>query len=173
MSQYLIKNGAVSLGANFSGVTTGTSVKTMLQFKASATAVPRLIEWGFSFDAPASVTTGKVELIEADNPATVTASVAADITKYDAAALMGGDPTTNLIVVGTTSTGYTSSGEGTTPTVLRDLDGPKLITTTAGFVYEKQYPLGQQPLVQVSKLLRFRVTFTVAVNLICYFIIEV
>lgn len=173
MSLYLINNGAVSLGANFSGVTTGTGVKTMLQFKPSATIAARVVEWGFSFDAPASVTTGKVELVEADNPATVTASVAADITKFGGEALAGGDPTTNLIVVGTTSTGYTSSGEGTTPTVLRYLDGPKLITTTAGFIYEKQYPLGREPVVQISKLLRVRVTFSVAVNMICYMIVEI
>ena len=40
-------------------------------------------------------------------------AAAADINKLDAEALAGGDPTTSLFAVGTTSTGYTSTGEGT------------------------------------------------------------
>lgn len=172
MSLYLFNNGAVSLGANLSGVTTGTSVKTMLQLKPSATKAWKIKGWSFSFDAPASVTTGKIELVEADNPATVTAFVAADITKIGGEALLDGDVTTNIVQVGTTSSGFTSSGEGTTPTVLRYLDSPKLVTTTAGFLYEHEFPLGQEPIAQTAKLIRIRVTFSVAVNMICSILVE-
>jgi hypothetical protein len=80
----------------------------MLQVKPSATILAKIVEWGVSFDGSAAATPGKVELIETDVAATVTASVANDITKFDANALSGGDPTTNLIQVGTAATGYTA-----------------------------------------------------------------
>src|SRR5262245_59923453 len=112
MAIYTIWNGAMPTTAKFVAVTTGTSIKTLLQVKVSATKTAKIIEWGFKCDAPSAAALAVVELLETDVAATVTASVANDIMKVDGDALNGGDPTTNLIVVGTTSTGYTSSGEG-------------------------------------------------------------
>src|SRR6185369_9638052 len=111
MALYLIGNGPQQTTASFAAVTTGTSIKTMLQVKPSATIVAKIKAWGFSIDGFVAALPAKIELIETDVAATVTASVAADITKLDGNALMGGDPTTNLIQVGTTSTGYTSTSE--------------------------------------------------------------
>lgn len=169
MARYLIGNGPMQTTAAFAKVGTGTSIKTLLQIKPSATLAMKVIEWGFSADGSAAATPGIVELIETDVAATVTAAVANDITKYDAAALMGGDPTTNLIQVGTTSTGYTSSNEGSVAAV-RNLAGPQLIAPTTQFV--QQFPLGAEPLVQIAKFLRIRVTFGTSVNALCYAIIE-
>lgn len=156
--------------AEFTKVATGTALKTMLQIKASATKVLKVKEWGISFDGFAAALPGSVELIETDVAATVTAAVAADITKLDGDALMGGDPTTNLVPVGTTSTGYTASSEGTT-TASRNLDSPLLVPPTGIFV--KQFPLGQEPIVQISKFLRIRVKFGTTVNCVCYVKFEV
>jgi hypothetical protein len=169
MAQYLLQNGAAGLTAAPVAVTTGTAIKTMLQFKPSATILAKIIEWGISFDGFASALPGKIELMESDVAATVTAHAAADITKYDAAALMGGDPTTNLIQVGTAATGYTSSGEGTT-TVARMFDLQFLPPTGP---YVKQFPLGREPLLQINKFARIRVTFGTAVNAYCYMIVEI
>ena len=99
MAIFLIANGPMQTTAAFAAVTTGTSIKTLLQLKASATKVLKIKEWGISFDGSAAATPIKVELIETDVAATVTASVAADITKVDGDALSCGDPTTNLIQV--------------------------------------------------------------------------
>lgn len=170
MAQYLLANGPMQTTAAFAAVTTGTSVKTMLQFKPSATLRAKIVEWGCSFDGSAAATPGKVELIETDVAATVTAYAAADLTKYDDAALQGGDPTTNLIAVGTTGSGYTSTSEGSI-TAVRNLDGPQLIAPTTQFV--KQFPLGREPAVQISKFARIRVTFGTAVNCYCYLIVEI
>lgn len=156
--------------AAFASVTTGTAIKTMLQVKPSATNGIHIVEWGISFDGSAAATPGKVELIETDVAATVTASVANDITKFDAAALMGGDPTTNLIQVGTSATGYTASSEGSI-TAVRNLDAPQFLAPTNPFI--KQFPLGERPFVQTSKFARIRVTFGTAVNCYCYMLIEV
>jgi len=154
----------------FVPVTTGTAIKTLLQVKPSATIIAKIIEWGISFDGQAAATPGKVELIETDVAATVTAHVANDITKLDADALAGGDPTTNLIQVGTTSSGYTASAEGTI-TAVRNLDGPQLIAPTNQFI--KQFPLGREPVIQVGKFARIRVTFGAAINAYCYMILSI
>lgn len=170
MALYLIGNGAMQTTAAFAVVTTGTAIKTMLQVKPGATVIARVKEWGISFDGSAAATPGKVELIETDVAATVTAAVANDITKYDEAALLGGDPTTALFAVGTTSTGYTASAEGTI-TAVRNLDGQILLPPTQPFF--KQFPLGAGPIIQASKFARIRVTFGTAVNAYCYMVLEV
>lgn len=169
MALYLLQNGAAGLTAAPVKVTTGTVIKTMLQFKASATIAAKIKEWGISFDGSAAATPGAVELMESDVAATVTAHAAADITKYDGNALAGGDPTTNLIVVGTSATGYTATVEGTT-TVSRVFD-LQLIAPTNQYV--KQFPLGLEPVIQVSKFARIRVTFAAAINAYCYMIVEI
>jgi len=99
----------------------------------------------------------------------VTAAAAADITKLDSEALAAGDPTTNIFAVGTTSTGYTSTSEGSI-TAVRNLDGPILLPPTGPLV--KQFPLGREPIIQPSKFARIRVTFAAAINCYCYMVIS-
>lgn len=169
MALYLIANGPMPTTSALAPVTTGTSIKTMLQIKPSATIAAKIVEWGISFDGSTAATPGKVELIETDVAATVTASVAADITKLDSDALGGGDPTTNLIQVGTSATGYTSTNEGSI-TAVRILD-MQLIAGTNQYV--KQFPLGREPVLQIGKFGRIRVTFGTAVNAYCYVIISI
>lgn len=169
MALYLIANGPMPTTAAQAVVTTGTAIKTLLQLKASATVVAKIVEWGISFDGSAAAAPIKCELLETDVAATVTASATADITKLDANALAGGDPVTNLIQVGTTSTGYTATGEGTI-TAVRMLD-VQLVAPTNQYV--KQFPLGREPVIQVSKFGRIRVTAAAAVNAYCYMVVEV
>lgn len=171
MAQYLIANGPMQTTAAFAAVTTGTSIKTMLQVKPSATLGMHILEWGISLDGSAAATPGKVELIETGTVfGTVTASVANDLTKLDAAALIGGDPTTNLIQVGTSATGYTCTSEGSI-TAVRNLAGPQFIAPTTQFI--QQFPLGERPFVQVGGAMRIRVHFGAAVNCYCYVKVEV
>lgn len=167
--QYLIANGASPTTSSQVVVTTGTALKTLLQIQPSATATLKIVEWGISFDGSAAATPIKVELLEQDVAATVTAHVAAGIVKYNAEALQGGDPTTNLIQVGTANTGYTSSNENS-PTVSRMFD-LQLIAPTNQYV--KQFPLGREPVVQISKFVKIRVIAGAAVNAYCYMIVEI
>lgn len=169
MAIYQIFNGPAPTTAAQVPVTTGTSIKTLLQVKASGTKTFKIKEWGISFDGSAAATPIKCELLETDVAATVTASAAADLVKFDADALAGGDPTTNLIQVGTTSTGYTSTSEGSI-TATRVFDAQLIAPTNQ---YVKQFPLGTEPIVQVSKFGRIRVTAGAAVNAYCYMTIEV
>ena len=169
MALYQIWNGPSPTTAAQAVVTTGTSIKTLLQIEPSATIILKVVEWGISFDGSAAAAGIKCELIETDVAATVTAHVAAGIVKFDADALAGGDPTTNLIQVGTANTGYTSTSEGTT-TVSRTFDA-QLVQPTNQYI--KQFPLGLEPVIQVSKFLRVRVTAAAAVNAYCYCTVRV
>lgn len=169
MALFLLQNGAAGVAAAPVKVTTGTSIKTLLQFQPSATAVAKIIEWGISFDSFAAAAPGEVELLEQDAAATVTAFVAADITKLDAAAIACGNPTTNLIQVGTAASGYTSSNENSS-TVSRLFDLQQIAPTNQ---YVKQFPLGREPLVQAGKFAKVRVTFAAAINAYCYMIVEI
>lgn len=169
MALYLIANGPSPTTAAQAVVATGTAIKTLLQVKASATIQAKIKEWGISFDGFAAAAPIKVELLETDVAATVTAHVAAGIVKYDASALGGGDPTTNLIQVGTAATGYTGTAEGTiTATRMFDV---QLIAPTNQYV--KQFPLGLEPVIAIDKFGRIRVTPGTTVNAYCYMLVEV
>lgn len=170
MGLYLLGNGPMQTTAPFAVVTTGTAIKTLLQVKPSATIIAKIVEWGISFDGSAAATPIKVELIETDVAATVTAFAAADITKLDSDALAGGDPTTNLIQVGTAASGYTATAEGSI-TAIRNLAGPQLIAPTNQFI--QQFPLGREPVIQINKFGRIRVTAGAAVNAYCYMLLSI
>ena len=166
--QYSISNGPMQTTAAFAKVTTGTAVKTMLQVKS---VIPfRIVEWGYSVDGSSAATPGQVELVETGTVfGTVTASALADLTQYDGEALLFGDPTTALITVGTSATGYTCTSEGSI-TAVRNLAGPQLIAPTNQFI--QQFPLGYRPYVKAVNAMRIRNTFGTAVNAYCYVILE-
>jgi len=170
MGLYLIANGAMPTTAALVKVPTGVVIKTMLQVNPGITTIARIIEWGYSYDGVAAAIPGSVELIETDVAATVTASAANAIVKYDSDALLAGDPTTSLFQVGTTATGYTSTSEGAI-TESRYLAGPQLGAPTSQFI--QQFPLGREPVIQPQKYARIRVTFAATVNMYCYLIIQV
>lgn len=148
-------------------VTTGTAIKTMLQVKPGTGVLLKVVEWGISFDGSAAATPIECELVETGTVfGTVTASVAADITRLDPNAQ---DPTTSALVVGTSATGYTCTAEGSI-TATRELDFQLVAPTNQ---YVKQFPLGREPMVNVSSALRIRVTAGTAVNCYCYVVVEV
>jgi hypothetical protein len=166
---YLLANGPSPTTAAQAVVTTGTAIKTLLQVKPGATILAKIVEWGVSFDGFAAAQPIKSELLETDVAATVTAMAAVDINKLDAAALQAGDPTTALFAVGTTSTGYTSTSEGTI-TAVRMFD-VQLIAPTNQYV--KQFPLGREPIIQAGKFGRIRVTAPAAVNAYAYMVLDI
>lgn len=164
---YQIFNGPMPTTAAQVPVTTGTAIKTMLQIKLGTQTKGRIVEWGISFDGSAAATPGKVECCETGTVfGTVTASAAADIVKFGDP--NGVDPTTSNFIVGTTSTGYTCTSEGSI-TAVRMFDA-QLIAPTSQYV--KQWPLGREPCLNVSTAGRIRVTFGAAINAICYMTIE-
>lgn len=160
---YLVANGPAPTTAAQAAVTTGTAIKTMLQLASPSTQDIRIIEWGISFDGSAAATPIKCELIETNVAATVTAYAAADVIKLS----HPNDPA-SLVTLGTTASGYTATAEGSI-TATRLLDAQFVAPTNQ---YLKQFPLGREPLVPVSKFLRIRVTAGAAVNCYCYIVWE-
>lgn len=163
MPLYLAANGAMPTTAALAGVTTGTSIKTMLQIAAPATRVLRVVEWGISFDGSAAATPVRCELIQTNVAATVTAHVAAGVQPYS-----NSSATASLVTLGTTATGYTASSEGSiTTTRFGDV---QYVAPTSQYV--KQWPLGREFEVAASAFLRVRVHAAAAVNALCYVVWE-
>lgn len=169
MALYKIFNGPAPTTASQVAVTTGTSIKTMLQIKMGALTHGKVVEYGISFDGSAAATPGIIELCETDVAATVTAHAAGGIHKYDALALAAGNPTTDFFEVSTTATGYTASGEGSVGSV-RQLDVQQIAPTNQFVI---QFPLGREPILAPATFARVRVKFGAAINAICYVLIEI
>lgn len=169
---YLVYNGPMVTTAGPTSVTTGTSLKTMLQLKPAANFPIKVIEWGISFDGSAAATPGKVELIDTGTVfGTVTAHAAADVFPFDdpnAPANTAGSSGVPLNL-STTASGYTCTSEGSvTTTRYGDV---QLLPPTAPYV--KQFPLGREFGVVPGNCLRVRVTFGTAINAICYVLFEI
>jgi len=164
---YQVFNGPMPTTAAQAPVTTGTAIKTLLQVKLGTQTRGRLVEWGISFDGSAAATPGKCECLETGTVfGTVTASVANDIVKLGDP--NGVAPDTSAFIVSTTATGYTCTSEGTI-TATRMFDAQLIAPTNQ---YSKMWPLGREPMINVSTAARVRVTFAAAINAICYMTIE-
>ena len=167
---YLIANGPSPTTASQVAVTTGTSIKTLLQVKMGATITGRakIVEWGISFGGSVAAAPINVELLSTMAVgARVTANVAAGIVNLDSAAEAPADVLP--FDFGTDETGYTSSAEDTV-TATRAFD-VQLIAPTNQYI--KQWPLGREPMFDADEHLRIRVKAAAAVNAICYVIVEV
>lgn len=166
MSLYTIYNGPMPTTASFAAVTTGTSIKTLLQLKPFN--VCKIVEWGISFDGSAAATPIEVELLDTGTVfATVTASADADIMKLDGAE--GAVASVAGLTLGTSATGYTSSAEGTI-TAIKLFDTQFIAPTNQ---YVKQFPLGREPKCIIGNSVRIRVKAGTAVNAICYMVVEI
>lgn len=166
MHRYKCWNGPMPTTNIQASVTTSASVKTMLQLSTPTTRQLQVIAWGFSVDAApgGSANVGRVELLETDVAATVTAHVASGVQPT----VPGLPP--SLLTLGTANTGYTASAEGAT-TATRVFDSRQVTDADSGagptdFTY--QFMPDERPIVAVSKFLRVRVSFTTAVNMITW-----
>jgi hypothetical protein len=144
-------------------VTTGTTIKTMLQLATPSTRQIQLISWGFTFSEPTGAV-GTIELLQTDVAATVTAHVAAGVQPLDPNA------PASLLTLGTSATGYTSTAEGST-TATRVFDVLRVPTTATGspMQYSYQWMPDERPIVAVSKFVRVRATTpTSGVNMVAW-----
>lgn len=160
---YRAYNGATAaLTAAVAKVTTGTSLKTMLQISPKSGIDLDVFAWGVSFDGSAAATPGTVELIQTDVAATVTAYATGDILRQTNPGGPAAD--TALITLGTANSGFTATAEGTI-TATRLIDA-QLIAPTNQYIY--QWPLGNDSKIVAGTFLRIRVTFAAAINMLCW-----
>jgi hypothetical protein len=169
---YFVANGPMPTTAAQAAVTTGTSIKTLLQMKlnANATNTAKVVEWGISFDGSAAATPIKCELLTTGTvKATITEFVAADIINLDPNGPAVTDDNPFAFGAAGDESGYTGTAEGSI-TATRMMDVQFIAPTNQ---YIKQFPLGREPQFAPSEFLRIRVTAGAAVNAYCYMIIEV
>jgi hypothetical protein len=167
MALYLFANGPMPTTAAQAPVTTGTAIKTLLQMKGVSGVQFKLVEWGISFKGFAAAEPIKVECLETGTVfGTVTAAVAADLTKLD-------DPnapaSSTYFSLGTSATGYTCTSEGSIVAV-RMFDVQFIAPTSQ---YVKQFPLGREPKINADSAFRIRVTAPAAVDAYTYAVVEV
>ncbi len=168
MALYRIYNGPFPTTAMQLAVTTGTAIETMLQVKGVTALTMKVKAWGVSGDGAAAAAGVQFELVETGTVfATVTASVAADILAVDAQAL--DTVSTTYFAVGTSATGYTSTGEGTI-TATRVFDS-QFVQPTGQYAWE--FSLGNEPVVSAVSSLRIRVKAAAAINAVVWILIEV
>lgn len=158
MHRYKTWNSAMPTTAAMVKVATGTAIKTMLQIATPSTRQIQLISWGYTLDA---VQSGRIELIQTDVAATVTAHVASGLQPLDPNA------PASLMTLGTSATGYTATVEGST-TATRVFDQDEFATTSVLTPYEYQWMPDERPIVAISKFLRVRATFGTSVNMLCW-----
>jgi hypothetical protein len=163
--RYTAWNSAMPTTAAPAAVTTGTSIKTMLQLATPATRLIKLLGWGYSMDDPPGAD-GVIDLIQSDTAATVTAHVAAGVQPA-----FPGIPA-SLLTLGVSATGYTSSSE-TAPTATKAFDAVSLSSVSAEAAavmrYERWWDWDAAPVVAVSSFVRVRATTpTTAVDMRCW-----
>lgn len=158
--KYKTWNGPMPTTAAQLKVTTGTAIKTMLQIAAPSTRMLTVLSWGYSMDAGQL---GRIELVETDVAATVTAAVASGVQP-----LVSGIPA-SLVTLGASATGYTASAEGAITTT-REFDVQEFTASGASpnVVYNYQFMPDERPLIGASKFLRVRATMGTAVNMVCW-----
>lgn len=160
---FITWNGPAPTTAAQAAVSTGTTIKTMLQLATPATMAIQLISWGYNFSEAAGAV-GTIELLQTDVAATVTAHVSSGVINLDP------NGRATQLTLGTSATGYTASAEGTI-TATRVFDAVRLPAslTGSGTPYSYQWMPDERPIVPVSKFLRVRATTpTSGVNLLTW-----
>ncbi len=166
-TQFKVYNGPMPTTAAQLAVTTGTSIKTLLQIKPFNLVTVKA--WGISFDGAAAAAGIQCELLETGTVfATVTAYADADIHKWSgisdqAAASVAG------LTLGTAASGYTSSAEGSI-TAIRMLDS-QFVQPAGQYAWE--FSLGNEPKIAIAAAGRIRVKAAAAVNAVAWMLLEI
>jgi len=163
---YKVWNGPMATTAAQLAVTTGTSIKTMLQIAPPATKQIQVVSWGWSIDTVQGAA-GTIELISTDVAATVVAHVASGVQPLDPNA------PASLVTLGTTATGYTASGEGSitatrTHSAYRFNGGGSAAANLMAWDY--QFMQVESPIIKVSTFLRVRATMGTTTGMLCWIV---
>lgn len=150
-SLYLAVPGAGSGDA--SQVSTGTTLKTLLQVATPSNTHITVYAWGISFEGTASTGTPIQTVLTDVNVAATVSTLTPD--KWEST-----DAQASLCVGGTSATGSNASAEGTI-TGARLLDA-QLVHPQSG--YSVWFPERSRPVVQASRFLRIRVTAAASVD---------
>lgn len=165
LHRYRAYNSAMATTAAVATVTTGTSIKTMLQIATPSTRLAMILGWGFSIEEPPGADS-IFELLQTDVAATVTAHGATGVQPLDA-----GMPA-SLMTLGTSATGFTATAEGsiTATRMFDEVTMSSVSAEAAPFMkYEKRWDNWDGPIIPISRFVRVRATTpTTAVDMRCW-----
>lgn len=161
MGKFKAFNGPAPTTAAQAKVSTGTSVKTMLQLKATKGLI--ITGWGYSLDTEQAAV-GAIELLKTDVAATVTAFAAGDVTALATPSVA------STLTLGTTASGYTASGEGTiTATDMYDVVLLPISTTAAAhMLYARTFGKDERPYLPAGGFLRVRATLGTSAGMVTW-----
>jgi len=149
-NQYIAYSAAVPTTAAMVHVATGTAIKTLLQVTAPSTRQLTIVQWGITFDgSPAAVV---CELI---NTTTVAGGTPTAVTPT---ILTAGAP------AALATAGFAPTTEGTVVATTRTFDYQKMSANN----YKWEWSLGREPILDVSQVMRVRVTASVTVNALAW-----
>jgi hypothetical protein len=174
---YKIENTAAATGGPQAGVTTSTSLFTLLQVQTASTlpaggSTMRVVEWGLSFNASALAAPFACDLLSTSAAQTgLTAFAAADIAIVNPTTPAQSGTTSGApFILSTSATGFTASGSEVTATAANVYDS-QFVEPIGG--YYKQFPLGREPTIAPGTYLRVRVHGDGSTKCICYVVVEV
>lgn len=149
---------AVALGTSYA-----SGSKCAIQLATSSSQQLKLIEWGCSFSGTAAGTPTFIELVQ--NGTASTMSTAHSTTTVQPT---GASVTSCPLTMSTTTTGY-GNGSITSATPDKMYDAQQ-IQPTGGYV--KQWPLGREPVVAVSKFAQVRLNTSATYTALIYVVFE-
>jgi hypothetical protein len=164
MAQYVAYNCGIDATTGvMAGTSYTTGAKCAIQLATPSTISVRVIEWGISFSGSAAGTPAVCTLAQASAATT-------SLTTHSTSTIMptGDNPKASSLTMGAGATGY---GAATiiTNTTERQFAGSLVGPTTQ---YEKQWPLGREPVVLPSKYLQLRINTAATLTAIAYIVFE-
>jgi hypothetical protein len=145
-----VYSAAVPTTAAMVRIATVTAIKTHLQVTAPSTADLTVVGWGVEFET------------------VPTAFVTCELITTTTVAGTGSTAVTPTNLRGSTAfpgtAGFGPSAEGTVVATTKVLDNPILLTN----FYAKEWSLGREPILDLSQVLRVRMTTSVTVNALCW-----
>ncbi|MFJ4828407.1 hypothetical protein ACIP79_00475 [Streptomyces sp. NPDC088747] len=164
MSLYIAYNCAIDATT---GVMAGTSyaanAKVAIQLATPSTTSIRIVEWGVSFSGTAAGAPAICTLAQASAATT-------SMTAHSTSTVMpiGDSSKASSLTMGTGSTAYGAVAI-TTNTTERQFGGALVSPMTQ---YEKQWPLGREPVVSPSKYCQLRINTAATYTAIAYIVFE-
>ena len=152
--QYIAYNAVPPTTAVTTHVSTGTSIKTLLQVTAPSSRPLQIVQWGITFSGAASNVVCELintTTVAGGSPTSVTPTV---LTPGAPAALA--------------TAGHSPSSEGSIVSTVRVFDYQKIASNAVSNGYKWEYSLGREPVLDVSQVLRVRVHASAAVDAVCW-----
>jgi hypothetical protein len=146
------------------GTTYASGAKVAIQIATTSTRKARIVEWGISFNQSAAAVPATVELVQASAASTMsTAHSTSTIVPWN-------DPNAGAcsFTMSTTACGY-GNGSITSNTTEAYFDNQYI---SPMIQYVKQFPLGREPVVAVSKFLQLRINTAASTEAMAYILFQ-